>query len=121
MAYNNRGWAYDKKGDHDKAIAEYTEAIRLDPKDAMAYNNRGWAYRKKGELDKAKQDFDQAEKLGSTPNSSMKSNSLDKTQSTGDSLRGIKGKPASLWGGFQQRIFRLLGGEESSSPKKLLK
>ena len=28
----NRGFAYEEKGDHDKAIADYTEAIRLDPK-----------------------------------------------------------------------------------------
>ena len=31
-AYNNRGFAYGSKGDYDRAIADYTEAIRLDPK-----------------------------------------------------------------------------------------
>ena len=40
-AYNNRGVAYGAKGDRDRAIADYNEAIRLDPKFAMAYNNRG--------------------------------------------------------------------------------
>ena len=29
-AYNNRGNAYKTKGDHDRAIADYTEAISLD-------------------------------------------------------------------------------------------
>ena len=33
-AYNNRGISYEDKGDHDKAIADFTEAIRLDPNDA---------------------------------------------------------------------------------------
>jgi tetratricopeptide (TPR) repeat protein len=33
------------------AVADYTEAIRLDPKYAFAYNNRGLAYRAKGDLD----------------------------------------------------------------------
>ena len=34
MAYNNRGVAWHAKKEYDKAIADYTEAIRLDPKDA---------------------------------------------------------------------------------------
>ena len=51
-AYANRGLAYGKKGDYDKAIADYTEAIRLNP-NAEAYSNRGLAYRKKGDYDKA--------------------------------------------------------------------
>jgi hypothetical protein len=33
--------AYDKNGDQTKAIADFTEVIRLDPKDAGAYSNRG--------------------------------------------------------------------------------
>jgi tetratricopeptide (TPR) repeat protein len=32
MLYFKRGNAYDNKGDHDRAIAGFDEAIRLDPK-----------------------------------------------------------------------------------------
>ena len=32
MNYNNRGNAYRAKGEMDRAIADLTEAIRLDPK-----------------------------------------------------------------------------------------
>ena len=32
------------KGEYDRAIADFNEAIRLDPKYAVAYNNRGEAY-----------------------------------------------------------------------------
>jgi TPR repeat len=39
--YNNRGMAYNAKGDHDRAIADYDHAIGLDPKAAIAYYNRG--------------------------------------------------------------------------------
>ena len=30
-AYNTRGMSYAEKGDYDRAIADFTEAIRLDP------------------------------------------------------------------------------------------
>ena len=62
-AYNNRGLAYSDKGENDRAIADYTEAIRLDPKYANAYINRGLAYREKGETDRAIADFTEAIRL----------------------------------------------------------
>ena len=47
MAYINRGVAYERKGDNDRAIADYNEAIRLNPKNAIAFNDRCFAYGKK--------------------------------------------------------------------------
>ena len=38
------------KGDYDRAIADYNEAIRLNPKYALAYTNRGNAWRQQGRL-----------------------------------------------------------------------
>ena len=47
-ALNERGLSYASKGDYDRAIGDYTEAIRLDPAwSALLYSNRGSAYEKK--------------------------------------------------------------------------
>lgn len=55
------GW--NKKGDYAKVIADTTEAIRLQPSQAV-YNLRGSAYFDKGDYDIAIADFDDALKLG---------------------------------------------------------
>jgi tetratricopeptide (TPR) repeat protein len=55
------------KGEHDRAIADYSKSIGLDPKFVRAYNNRGIAYDSKGEHDHAIADFSKAIELD--PNS----------------------------------------------------
>ena len=62
-AFNYRGVAYGHKGDYDRAIRDYDEAIRLDPEYADAFFNRGNAYDDKGDYDRAIQDYDQAIRL----------------------------------------------------------
>jgi tetratricopeptide (TPR) repeat protein len=50
------GLAYRQNGDYDDydmAIADYTQAIELNPNYAAAYFNRGLAFRRKGDLDHA--------------------------------------------------------------------
>ena len=58
-----RGNRFMKKGEYDRAIAAYTQAIKLNPKYAYAFYNRGFTYKKKGEYDKAIADYNQAIKL----------------------------------------------------------
>jgi len=67
--YDNRGVEYRKIGQYDRAIADYSEAIRLDPNYAKAFNNRGDAYRDKGEYDRATADYNQA--IGLNPKDPM--------------------------------------------------
>ena len=56
-AYYNRGSAWGAGGEYDRAIADYNQAIRLDPKGAKAYYNRGMAWDKKRSLKAALADF----------------------------------------------------------------
>jgi lipoprotein NlpI len=59
-AYYNRGNANAAKGDSAAAIADYDEALKLDPKNARALANRGTAHSEKGDTDAAIADFDAA-------------------------------------------------------------
>jgi tetratricopeptide (TPR) repeat protein len=52
-----------KEEDTDRAIADYGEAIRLNPEDATAYVGRGSAYLAKGDGDRAIADLDKAIRL----------------------------------------------------------
>ena len=52
-AYTNRAAAYIALERYDEAIADYTEAIILDPECAPAYTGRGAAYGAKGEYELA--------------------------------------------------------------------
>jgi tetratricopeptide (TPR) repeat protein len=54
---------YIKKRDYDKAIADYSEVIRLDAGYAEAYHNRGTAWARKREYDKAIADYNEAIRL----------------------------------------------------------
>ena len=55
-----RGVGYYTKGDLDSAIADFNQALQIDPKFANAYSTRGEIYEAKGDLDSAIADFSRA-------------------------------------------------------------
>ncbi|MBV6340165.1 tetratricopeptide repeat protein [Candidatus Magnetobacterium casense] len=55
--YFNRGMSYFKLGDYDKAISEFIEAIKINPRYIEAYYNRGEAWLKKRDYSRAIVDF----------------------------------------------------------------
>lgn len=59
----NRGIAYRRISDIDRAIRDYERAIALNPNAADAFNNRGNAFRAKEKFDRAIEDYDEAIRL----------------------------------------------------------
>jgi tetratricopeptide (TPR) repeat protein len=55
----DRGVASLDRKDYDRAIADFTEAIRYKPKYAAAYYNRGFAHLDRKDYDRAIADYDQ--------------------------------------------------------------
>ena len=56
----NRGFAFDKIGDFDRAIHDYSEAIKIDPNNAYTYYNKGISLDRKGDYDEAIRCFSKA-------------------------------------------------------------
>ena len=62
-AFHSRGLAYNRKGQPDRAIEDYDQAIRLNPNLAEAFLNRGLAKRAKGDSAGGDADIAKAKQL----------------------------------------------------------
>lgn len=63
IAYRNRAEAYAQRAANEKAIADYTQALRLNAKDAVAYAGRGRVRLTKGATKNAIADLGEAIRL----------------------------------------------------------
>src|SRR5262249_7560433 len=61
--YYDRAVEHHSKRDNELAIADYNEAIRIDPDDADAFYGRGNAWREVGDNARAIADYDEAIRL----------------------------------------------------------
>ena len=61
--YFRQGFDRYKQGEYQKALADYNQAIRLNPKLAVAYFYRSLVYRKQGEYEKALAELNQVIRL----------------------------------------------------------
>src|SRR4051812_46004497 len=60
VSYAQSGENWAALGHLDRAIADFTEAIRLDPNRSSSYQARGYAFARKSMLDEAYADFTRA-------------------------------------------------------------
>lgn len=65
LPYNNRGIAYKRKGDVQKAMTDFNSAIAASQKYASGFLNRGNIYFNRGDNKMAMKDYDQTLKLDS--------------------------------------------------------
>jgi hypothetical protein len=63
VEHTDRGDAYYAKGDYDRAIADYTQAVALDPNYFAAYFQRARSYERAGDFDRAIADYAEAIRL----------------------------------------------------------
>ena len=63
-AYFNRGAVRLEKGAYAEAIADFDEALRLEPDDALTLQHRAQAKEKSGDAEGAQQDNEKACELG---------------------------------------------------------
>src|SRR5262249_22517389 len=61
--YAGRANLYLAHAETDRALADYDESLRLDPKSAWVHYCRGYARTRKGEWDRAIADFDEGKRL----------------------------------------------------------
>jgi len=60
VAHNDRGNAYGKRGNYEKALEDFNKVIELNPNDPDAWYNRGLTYKHLGKLDAALRDYHRA-------------------------------------------------------------
>jgi tetratricopeptide (TPR) repeat protein len=63
LVYNNRGFTYLSKDDYDRALADFNQAIQLQPGSTLAYFNRASVYFVKQDYDRALADLNQVIQL----------------------------------------------------------
>src|SRR5438067_481060 len=117
-AFTIRGRAYRAAGDFDRAIADYSEAIRIDQNYVLAFYSRGIAYFNKGDNDRAIADYTEALRL--TPRDIMALQNRghayqaqrDYDRAIADYAEAIRIAPKFAWA-FNDRCYaRALAGRE---------
>jgi lipoprotein NlpI len=121
QAYYTRGTEWASQGNHDRALADYSMAIELDPKLAGAYFNRALSWSEKGDSDRAIADYDAALKLKPKDSRAHMGRAVEWTvrgdykRALADYEEMIRLEPKSLTGYFGRARVRFYAGEFASA------
>ncbi len=63
IAFNNRGNGYVQRKDDDKALSDFNQATRINPKNSLAHRNRANLHRRAKRYDNALSDYNEAIRL----------------------------------------------------------
>ena len=100
QAYSMRALGYSIKGQYDRAISDYDQAIAINPDFAVALNNRAWAYFRAGQGPKGLPDVEK----------SLKLNPLSEhTWDTRAHIRQIQGNFSGAFDDYEKAV--QIGGE----------
>jgi tetratricopeptide (TPR) repeat protein len=95
--FNNRGLVYEKLGEPDKAVQDFTWSIQSDPNWGTAYVNRGQMYLSCGDWAKAEADCSKATKLPPAEDRAAArkcvADARERLQSQGDAAAPSDGAP----------------------------
>lgn len=97
--YLNRGVSQALRGEHEKAIADYSRVLRLDPRAAKAHMNRGVSRAALGDHERAIEDFSRALHIAPTASAHL-NRGLSRAalghhrQAIGDFSRALRLHPA---------------------------
>jgi tetratricopeptide (TPR) repeat protein len=83
VLHYNRGVSYRQQSNDDAALADYSEAIRLDPGYEKPFNNRGNVRKDKGDIDGALADYSEAIRIKPDYDTAL-ANRADLYEDTGD-------------------------------------
>ena len=117
-AFTIRGRGYRAKGDYDHAIADYTEAIRIEPNYVLALYSRGIAYFNKKDYDRAIADYTVSLRLAPGDIIALQNRGhayqakQDYDHATADYTEAIRIEPKFAWA-FNDRCYaRAIAGRE---------
>jgi len=82
-AYNERGLVWYERKSLDRAIADFNQALKINPNLVDALINRGSALRSKGDLDRAIADFDEAIRIDSNAATALHNRTLVRSDKDG--------------------------------------
>jgi lipoprotein NlpI len=123
--YNNRASDYLQMGQYDLAIADYDEAIRIEPDNAILHRARGAAYMGKKDYAHALQDYSEvirispSEKIGYERRVMVYMQTADATAAAGDYARIAQIDPKDTVAKYMHAVLNFYGGVAKDSVAEL--